>query len=363
MMTQKKKAGIILVVFAAVILVIAALSAVKERKNTTPTTQQQGNVYNDIPDAEPQEMKESKSDAYMTSSGSAGIEDYWNDCEDEYAQAQEEQKESGGGSGSTDSGKSSKDLFGSDESAGRSKPQGSSGGGNPYRESARDREQRHQKRREEAIELADRMQNGQNQSNAPEEEPEPETITIPSPEVRRSDVISSLDDSWSDSGVSSLDDNSSYVTSDEEHPFKCMFVRGEKIKSGQRVSVRLLEDIVVGGILIPKNSHLMASCTINRRLEMEIANIEMQGRILALGYEAFDTDGTKGIYCPDTGDAGKTIKNRGTSLAGTALSSRVGRLASDVVTTGVSLIESASGERTVSVPAGYTFFIVKKKQP
>jgi len=106
----------------------------------------------------------------------------------------------------------------------------------------------------------------------------------------------------------------------------------------------------------------MASCTINKRLEMEIANIEMQGRILALGYEAFDMDGTKGIYCPDTGNSGRTVKNKGTSLAGTALSSRVGRLASDVVTTGVSLIESATGERTVSVPAGYTFFIVKKKQ-
>jgi len=349
---------------AAVILLIAGASFIKEKKQT-PGDEGQGNVYSNIPDGEMQDVKESKSDAYMTSSGSPGIEDYWNDCEDEYAEKQEEQNAETSSGHASGNGYSSKDLFGSDEHTGQTKAsRASSGGGsNPYRETASEREQRHQKRREEAIELADRMQKGQNSDDTPQEEPAPETIAIPSPEVRRSDVISSLDENWSDSGISSLDDNTRSVATDEQHPFKCMFVREEKIKSGQRVSVRLLEDIVVGGILIPKNSHLMASCTINRRLEMEIANIEMQGRILALGYEAFDTDGTKGIYCPDTGNAGKTVKNRGTSLAGTALSSRVGRLASDVVTTGVSLIESATGERTVSVPAGYTFFIVKKKQP
>lgn len=348
---------------AAVILLIAGASFIKEKKQS-PKEAEQGNVYNSIPDGELQDVKESKSDAYMTSSGSTGIEDYWNDCEDEYAETKEEQTSDNGSGNPDGTGYTSKDLFGSDEQPARAKPsKGSSGGGsNPYRETEKEREQRHQKRREEAIELADRMQKGPGQEDSPAAEPAPETITIPSAEVRRSDVISSLDDSWSDSGISSLDDNRGSVNTDEQHPFKCMFVREEKIKSGQRVSVRLLEDIVVGGVLIPKNSHMMASCTINKRLEMEIANIEMQGRILALGYEAFDMDGTKGIYCPDTGNSGRTAKNKGTSLAGTALSSRVGRLASDVVTTGVSLIESASGERTVSVPAGYTFFIVKKKQ-
>jgi len=360
-MDRKKKAAIVLAAFAVLMLALAGVFAIKDKEKKPADEEQAQNEYHDIPDGEEQEMKDSKSEAYMTSSGAPGIEDYWNDCEDVYAEEQENGKTTGTGSGEEPSGSvSSRDLFGSDGAKAVSKP--SSSGGNPYRETALEREQRHQKRREEAIELADRMQKGQSEDEAPAEEPAPETITIPSPEVRRSDIISSLDDSWSDSGISSLDDSSMFADMDEEHPFKCMFVREEKIKSGQRVSVRLLEDIVVGGILIPKNSHLMASCTINRRLEMEIANIEMQGRILTLGYEAFDTDGTKGIYCPDTGDAGRTVKSKGTSLAGTALSSRVGRVASDVVTTGVSLIESTSGERTVSVPSGYTFFIVKKKQ-
>lgn len=346
-------------------LVIVGLILWSRAKEAPKKEEQQSeNVYVDVPDGDVPELSSSKSTVYMTSPASSNIEDYWNDCEDEYASTHEDEQKSDAGTSESGSNEPAtvQNLFGSDSGT-PAKPSGGTGGANPYRESAKDREARHQKRREEAIELADRMsgKDKEEDSGAPKEEPRA-TIILPSNDVRRSDVISSLDDSWSDGGVSSLDEASVTVPSDDTHPFKCMFVREEKIKSGQRVSVRLLEDIVVGGILIPKNSHLMASCSINSRLDLEISNIEMQGRILALGYEAYDTDGTRGIYCPDVGSAGKTVRSRGTNLAGTALSSRVGRLASDVVSTGVSLIESATGERTVTVPAGYTFFIVKKKQ-
>jgi len=358
-MEQKKKAALMLIASA---LVLAILVIWGQTKKSPEKEDESGNVYLDVPDGDVPELSSSKSTAYMTSPASSSIEDYWNDCEDEYAAIHEDEQvetSSAAGHGGT-SQATAQDLFGKDGGS-VSKP---SSGGNPYRESASDREARHQRRREEAIELADRMSGKDKEENpagADEEEPR-STIILPSNEVRRSDVISSLDDSWSDGGVSSLDENKETVTSDDTHPFKCMFVREEKIKNGQRVSVRLLEDIVVGGVLISKNSHLMASCSISSRLDLEIANVEMQGRILALGYEAYDTDGTRGIYCPDVGTAGKTVRSKGTSLAGTALTSRVGRLASDVVSTGVSLIESANGERTVTVPAGYTFFIVKKKQ-
>ena len=171
--------------------------------------------------------------------------------------------------------------------------------------------------------------------------------------------ISSLDGT----GVSSLGTDEDIFV-DESYPFKCMFVREEKIKSGQRVSIRLLEDMLVGNTLIPKNSHLMATCSIGGRLELEISNVEIQGRIFTLGYEAYDTDGTKGIYCPDSGgNVQQTARSRGTTLAGTALRSRVGRVAGDIVSTGISLIESSNGERTVTVPSGYEFFIVRKKNP
>lgn len=61
--------------------------------------------------------------------------------------------------------------------------------------------------------------------------------------------------------------------------------------------------MLVGPYVIPKNTHLQAYATIDSRLELEITSIEIGGRIITLGYTAYDTDGIKGIYCPDAGDA------------------------------------------------------------
>ena len=119
---------------------------------------------------------------------------------------------------------------------------------------------------------------------------------------------------------------------------------------------------VVGGIPVPKNSHLMARCQLSDRLELEFENIEIGGRILHLGYEAYDVDGSKGIYCPDVSGTGKQVRSRGSNIISSALTGRLGRIAGEVVSTGVSIAQNAGGEITVSVPAGYTFYIVKSKR-
>ena len=365
-MDQKKKAGLMLIAFAAVVVGIAVASYAKDKEKKDPEEPQ--NVLHDVQDAEVQEITESKSDAYMAYNGTpGGIEDYWDICEDEYSEIEVEPETASSGGGAT-----TEDLFGSiGQSSAPARSSGSSSS-TVHRETAKEREERHQKHREEAIELASDIQKrqmGAEEEVIPEDEPAtpivPRTIELSrGGDVRRSDAVSSLDDGWDDGGISSLDSPGSAVDADGMHPFKCMFVREEKIKSGQRVSVRLLEDMVIGSTLIPKNSHLMATCQIGGRLELEIANVEIQGRILSLGYEAYDTDGTRGIYCPDAQDnVQQAARSRGTTLAGTALRSRVGRVAGDVISTGISLIESSTGERTVTVPSGYTFFIVRKKNP
>ena len=123
----------------------------------------------------------------------------------------------------------------------------------------------------------------------------------------------------------------------------------------------LLEEISINGIVIPKNTHIMGTCALSNRLEVKFESIEIGGRILPLGYDAYDMDGSKGIYCPDVGDVAKTARQRGTDIARNTLSSRLGRVAQYVVSTGVSIARNSSGETTVTVPSGYSFFIVKRK--
>lgn len=191
---------------------------------------------------------------------------------------------------------------------------------------------------------------------------QPMTVIGDSAPVRRTSAMSSLDDTEG-GGFSSLTDDDQTVPTDSQYPFECMFVRETKIRDGSRVSVRLLEDMVVGGTLIPKNTHLMAMCSISQRLELTITSVEMSSHIYALGYEAYDSDGAKGIYCPDIGgDTRQRVQSRGISSIGRIIGGRMGRLASEAVQTGVSVAQTKTGEVTVTVPSGYRFFIVKQQK-
>lgn len=208
----------------------------------------------------------------------------------------------------------------------------------------------------------DRIRKASSQDAGQTRPEDPAAVIGDSVQVRRSSAMSSLDTNPG-SGFTSLSDDDGSILADERHPFGCMFVRAEKLRDGSRVSVRLLEDMVVGGTLIPKNTHLMAMCAISGRLNLTISSVEMNSRIYQLGYEAYDTDGGKGIYCPDLGgETRRSVRGRSMSSIGRLIGGRMTRLASEAVQTGVSIAQSKSGEVTVSVPSGYRFFIVKKQQ-
>lgn len=192
--------------------------------------------------------------------------------------------------------------------------------------------------------------------DAPAESPalEPQSINLLA--VGSSDgIISSLDDDFSDAAVQ---------YEGAKRPFRCMFVRDQKLKSGQRVTLRLLEDYNADGIRIPANTHLAAICKIGDRLELQVRSLEMNGRIIPLALDAYDTDGLQGIYCPET-SASKGAKQAGNdaiSTAGTTFGGLVGDLASTVIRTGASIARSTSGELSVSVVSGYEFYLVKAER-
>lgn len=353
----KKEIGFGLVVIAVICIVVAAFKMEKDDTGEESPTE---SVFIEVPDGDVTEVSDSKSHAYTTHTGKTNIELIWENGDSDKETPEKDEKVSPKGSNGPKRA-SQEDLFGQQTQPVRQSPTPKSSS-NPYRETPAEREARHQRRHEEALELAERIQDGQQpQSKVDEGFQENVTIPLPDSKVKRSDVISSLDGWEGDGGFSSLDDSGIKPEEDPYTPFRCMFARESKLTDGQRVTVILLDDLTVSGISVPRNTHLMATCQISNRLELEFNNIEIGGRILALGFEAYDIDGSKGIYCPDAGSAGKTAKNRGADILSSALSSRLGRVARDVATTGISLVQSADGQRTVSVPAGYTFFIIKKR--
>ena len=143
----------------------------------------------------------------------------------------------------------------------------------------------------------------------------------------------------SDGIISTLDDEPSAGVGYGIRPFRCMFVRDQKLTSGQRVTLRLLEDYVEGGVRIPANTHLAAVCKIGDRLELQVRSLEMNGRIIPLALDAYDTDGLQGIYCPETASAkaSRQVSQEAISTAGTTFGGLVGDLASTVLRTGATI--------------------------
>lgn len=191
-------------------------------------------------------------------------------------------------------------------------------------------------------------------SEAPEAAPEARQEPIDLSSVGASDgIISSLEDSPSDASVG-------YGV----RPFKCMFVRDQKLTSGQRVTVRLLEDYVEGNVRIPANTHLAAICKIGDRLELQIRSLEMNGRIVPLALDAYDTDGLPGIYCPETSSTknSREVSRDALTAGTTAFGGLVGDIANTVIRTGASIARNASGELSVSVVSGYEFYLVKSEK-
>lgn len=239
----------------------------------------------------------------------------------------------------------------------------SSGGGSssrPRTQQEKDDKVRHDY--ELAAEIVQKMYGDQMatptaEGSASGQETSAQRVEIPSSNVRAR--TSSMDD-WGGT-LSSLDEQGGVFSGEELRPFKCMFVREEKIRNGQRVTLRLLEDVVMDGTVIPSNSHLTAVCNLKDRLYISVTSFEMNGRIHSLDLSGYDTDGALGIYCPDMGsDTAKTIRDDAINIGQSAVRGSIGTVASSVLRTGASIIRSSSGSNpSVTVPSGYTIYLMK----
>ncbi len=229
----------------------------------------------------------------------------------------------------------------------------SSGGGSASRQMTEQERLDYDRRRAEMV--RDVLTGGASEESPAEEtKPEPQSIDL-SAAGSSDGIISSLDDDFEDAAVQ---------YEGAKRPFKCMFVRDQKITSGQRVTLRLLEDYNQDGVRIPANTHLAAICKIGDRLELQVRSLEMNGRIIPLALDAYDTDGLQGIYCPETSASknSRTATNDAISTAGTTFGGLVGDIASTVIRTGATIAKSASGEVSVSVVSGYEFYLVKAER-
>ena len=152
-------------------------------------------------------------------------------------------------------------------------------------------------------------------------------------------------------------------------PIKATFLKNEKITSGERVIIRLMQDLTLSdGTLIPANTHITGICTLGRRLKISVKTLHYGGRMFQTDLSVYDNDGTEGIYCPLAESAEKKSRKAKEvaggvvsaigSTAGTLLTGSpvVGRLAAPGIA-GITSSLNSDGSVAVNITSGYEFYV------
>ena len=207
------------------------------------------------------------------------------------------------------------------------------------------------------------------------EKEEPRHIDIPQEETclpaesfRGNDIISSL---GSEQQAMTYSDGKVTI-----QPAKATFLKTERIIAGQRVVMRLMQDLKLSdGTVIPSNTHITGICSVGKRLDIKISTIQYGGRMFHSDLSVYDNDGTEGIYCPviekrQTEKSSKNIaKTIGSGVASTAAGLFTGnaygaRVAQQSIYE-LSKVALDDGSVAINVVSGYEFYLfenVKKKK-
>ena len=167
-------------------------------------------------------------------------------------------------------------------------------------------------------------------------------------------------------------DGVNQVGTTNSRPVKATFLKNESLSDGQRVIIRLMQDLTLSnGTVIPANTHITGICHFSSRLKIDVKMLHYNGRMFATDISVYDNDGTEGIYCPSAESgkkkrkAAKDIASGAVSavggVAGTLLGSGVGgamlgRMASSGIQSITSSINS-DGSVSVKVTSGYEFYV------
>jgi conjugative transposon TraM protein len=140
----------------------------------------------------------------------------------------------------------------------------------------------------------------------------------------------------------------------------------QDIVNGSIVKIRLVNDVFISGVLIPRNSFVFGTVTLKgERLEIKISTIQYQNSIFPVELSVFDIDGIKGIYIPGAinRDVAKASTDRSIQSIGLAgVSDSWGAQAAGMgVEAAKTLLSKKVKLIKVSIKAGYKVLLYDEK--
>ncbi|EHQ24281.1 conjugative transposon protein TraM [Mucilaginibacter paludis] len=165
-------------------------------------------------------------------------------------------------------------------------------------------------------------------------------------------------------GFFGLQDNN---TNSQDNAVPVVIHETQTLTTGATVKMRLLEDLYVGGRLIPKDNFVFGTCSLEgERLTVEVKTIRYQASVYPVSLSVFDQDGLAGLYIPGaiTRDAAKQGADQ--AIQGLDIYSMSPSVGAQAASAGIQAAKGLFSKKAklvkVTVKAGYGILLVNSNQ-
>lgn len=177
--------------------------------------------------------------------------------------------------------------------------------------------------------------------------------------------VLSEDKGGAESGFFSLDQETSVEAG--HNAIQAVIHENQTLVSGSTVKLRLTDEIMINGIVIPKDNFLFGVASLDgERLKVKITSIRYGSSLYPVELQAYDLDGLDGIYIPGaiTRDVAKQSADRSLQTFGmTSLDPSFGAQAAGA---GIEAVKSLVRKKVklvkVAVKSGYRLLLRDEKQ-
>lgn len=166
-------------------------------------------------------------------------------------------------------------------------------------------------------------------------------------------------------GFYSLTDT--YVGENVQNAIEAVIHETQTLVNGSTVKLRLINDVVINGVNIPKDNFLFGMAQLNgERLEIQINSIRYNQSLFRVDLSVYDLDGLAGIYIPGAINREVAKESADRSIQTIGLSSLESSWEAQAATAGVQAAKSLLSRKVklvkVTVKAGYQVLLYDEKQ-
>jgi conjugative transposon TraM protein len=164
-----------------------------------------------------------------------------------------------------------------------------------------------------------------------------------------------------------LDDDDNKMQSQKQNSIEASIPESQTLVSGATVKLRLLNDIFVNGIKIPKDEFVYGTASLsNERLKIIINSVRYQNNILPVSLAVYDMDGMAGIYIPGSINRDVSKQSADDAISTLGLSNVDESVGAQATVAGIQAVKTLASKKLrlvrVNLPSGYRVLLKDNNQ-